>query len=93
MRVKLPVEDVLGRGDVERVAEDGRATVGGGAQLNDLGTERNSFVVPVLGPVMQCNLCTHGTSAAVFRKWMATARAAGEAVEAPDLSEAALSRS
>ncbi len=39
MRVELPVEEMLGRSDVEGVAQDGSSTMRGRAQLNNLWTE------------------------------------------------------
>ena len=59
MRVELPVANVIGGSNVERVAEDGRAAVWGRAQLYDLGAERNGLVISIPGPVMHCNLYTH----------------------------------
>ena len=54
--VKLPGEGVLLRRDGERVAENGCAAGGGGAQLDDLGTESDGVAVAVLCPVVQCDL-------------------------------------
>jgi hypothetical protein len=58
-RVELPVQDVIGRGYIKRIAQDFGSGMGCRAQLYDLGAERNGLVVPVLSSVMQPNLYPH----------------------------------
>ena len=61
--VLLPVEDVFGWGDAERVAEDSGAAVGGGAETDDLRAERDGAVVLVGGDVVEGDVNGHGGSA------------------------------
>src|SRR5271154_5201552 len=60
--VELPFEKVIGGNDAKRVAEDGRAAVRSGPQLDHLRTQRHQFVVPVSRPVIQRNLYAHPAS-------------------------------
>jgi hypothetical protein len=57
--VQLPVEDVIGGSDFKRVAEDWRAAMERGTQLDHLWTEGYRPFVSVACPVMQRNLYSH----------------------------------
>jgi hypothetical protein len=59
VRVLLPVEEVLGRANLQRVAEHGRAAVGRGPQADDVRVEGDRRVVLVLGLVMERNADGH----------------------------------
>ena len=63
LRVLLPVEEVFGWGDAERVAENSGAAVGSGAETDDLGAERDGAVVLVGGDVVEGDVNGHGGSA------------------------------
>jgi len=60
--IQLPVQDVFGRSDIKGVAEDGRAAVQRGAQLDNLWTKGYRFFIPVASPVIQRNLYSHPPS-------------------------------
>jgi len=87
MRVQLPVENVFGGSDVKRVAEDGRSTVQCRTQLYDLWTERNSLIVPVVGPVIQRNLYSHPPSCCPRLQFRARHHLAPQPVYSPNDSQ------
>ena len=60
--IELPVEEVIGGSDAERIAQDRRSTMRCGPQLDNLWTEKDRFVVPVLCPVIESNLFSHPPS-------------------------------
>ncbi len=60
--VELPGEDMLGGSNVKRVAEDWRSRMRRRPQPNNLWTERDRPVVPVLRPVIQSDLYGHPSS-------------------------------
>ena len=57
--IELPVQEVIGGGDGEGVAEDGGSTVGRRAQLDDLGAEGDGAFVAIGGAMVQGDLCCH----------------------------------
>jgi hypothetical protein len=59
VRVELPIEEVLGRCYVKRIAEDRCSTMRCGTQLYNLWTEQDRLVVQVLCPVIQSNPNAH----------------------------------
>ncbi len=62
-RILLPVEEMLGRLDLERVAENLGPAMGRRAQANDLGCQADQPIVPVNGPMVQRDVHDHGLSA------------------------------
>ncbi len=60
LRVLLPVDEMLLGRDAQRVAQDARARVWSGPQPNDLRPERHQPVVPVMRPMMECDVDRHG---------------------------------
>jgi hypothetical protein len=52
-RILLPVEEVAGRFDLQRIAEDGGAGVGGGAQAHLMRPELDRAVEAVAGLVVK----------------------------------------
>ena len=59
-RVLLPVDEMRLRRQRQRVAEDGRAAVRGGAQPDHVGPEPDEAVVPVLRAMRQGDVKRHG---------------------------------
>ena len=57
--VLLPVDEVVGRVDPQRVGLDGRARVGRRAQPHDVRIHLNQPVKGVAGAVLQRDLDTH----------------------------------
>ncbi len=60
--VLLPIDEMVGRLNVERVAVDGRAVVRRGPQPNDLRPERDCALVVVAGLVMKRDSDSHDYS-------------------------------
>ena len=60
--VQLPIQNVVGRNDIKAIAQNGRATMQCGAQLDNLWAKGDCFFIPVAGPVIQRNVCSHPPS-------------------------------
>ncbi len=60
LRILLPVDEVLVRRDLQRVAEDRRARVRRRAQPDDLGREADRPVVAIVRDVVEGNMDRHG---------------------------------
>ena len=59
LRVLLPVDEVVLGKNFQRIGEDRRAAVRGGAQPDDLRSERYPPVVPVAGLMVKRNVNGH----------------------------------
>ena len=59
VRVLLPIHEMFGRGDLERIITHPRATVGSGPQPHHLGAEIDETVVTVAGDVMKVRRNRH----------------------------------
>ena len=59
LRVLLPVQEVVGRIDIQRVRQDAGPAMRRGPQPNELGTERNGPVVLVVGDVTKRDVDRH----------------------------------
>ena len=59
LRVLLPVDEMRGRRDLQRIGEDRRARVRRRAQADDLRRERDRAVVAVMGDVVESDLDGH----------------------------------
>jgi hypothetical protein len=59
-RILLPVDEVVGGFDLQRVRQDRRAAVGRRAQADDLRAERDESVVLVVRDVVQCDVDGQG---------------------------------
>ncbi len=59
LRILLPVDEVVLRGDFEDVIEDRRPAVDGGTEADNLRSERNGFLVAVVGDVSKCGVNGH----------------------------------
>jgi hypothetical protein len=60
LRVLLPVDEMLPRGDLQRVAEDRRARVRRWPQSDDLRRKRDQAVVAIVSYVVEGNMYGHG---------------------------------
>jgi len=59
LRILLPIDEMIGRLNVQRVAVNGRAVVRCRSQANDLRAERNCALVVVASLVMKCDSDGH----------------------------------
>ena len=60
LRVLLPVDEMLGRRDLQRIGNDARAAMGSGPQPDDLWSERHEPVVAIVRDVIECDMYGHG---------------------------------
>jgi hypothetical protein len=58
-RILLPVDEVFGRRDLERVRKDARTAMRRRAQTDYLRPERNEPVVPIVRDVIECDMNGH----------------------------------
>ena len=61
-RILLPVDEVLGRGDLQVVIEDRRAAMRSRPQPDDLRAQRHGPVVLIMGDVGQRDVNGHGVT-------------------------------
>ena len=66
VRILLPILEMLGRLDRERIAQDRRATMRGRAQSDSLRREGHRTVVIVTGFMVQRNSNGHGSISAML---------------------------
>ena len=59
LRILLPVDEMLGRRDLQRIGQDGRPAMGCRTQTDDLRPQFDGSVVPVGRPMMQRDLDAH----------------------------------
>jgi hypothetical protein len=59
LRILLPVDEMLGRSDFERVRKNARAAVGRRTQTDYLRPERDQPVVPIVRDVIECDMNGH----------------------------------
>ena len=86
VRIKLPVEQVLGRSDFKRIAEDRCSTMRGGTQPYNLWTDGDRLVVTVLCPVIESNLYAHPPSCGPRLELLSRFSLRYKPVKAPKLS-------
>jgi len=67
VRILLPIDEVFGRRDLERIARHPGAAVGGGAQPDRLRPQRDRPIIGIAGDVMQADEYRQGVA---FRDWM-----------------------
>ena len=60
LRILLPVDEVLGRRDLQRIGKDARAAMGRGPQADDLWPERHEPVVAIVRDVIERDMNGHG---------------------------------
>ena len=60
LRILLPVDEMLGRRDLQRIGNDARAAMGRGPQPDDLWSERHEPVVAIVRDVIECDMYGHG---------------------------------
>ncbi len=58
-RILLPVDEVILGSDLQRVGDDGRATVRCGSQAHDMRTEIDVAIEPVSGGMTQGDVDAH----------------------------------
>ena len=84
-----PVEEVIGRRHLERVAQDRRPGVGRRPEADRLRPERDQAVIPIRGAVMESDVESHGrVDAAVVFTGNSAFRATAEPWSALDSSRA-----
>ena len=69
VRILLPVHEMLGRRDLERIARDPGAAVGRRPQANDMRTERDGTVVAVTRDVLEADQDRHADGLLFFCEW------------------------
>ena len=65
VRVLLPVHEMLGRRDLQRIAEDPGAAVRRRPKADDLGSEGDRAVVPIPGDMLQRDVNRHADKTAL----------------------------
>ena len=63
VRILLPVDEMLGRADLQAVGQDPGAAVGGGAQPDDMRPEIDAAIIAVSGLMVERDLDRHGIPA------------------------------
>ena len=59
LRILLPVDEVIGRRDLQRIGNDPRAAVGRGPQADDLWPERHEPVIAIVRDVIERDMYGH----------------------------------